>query len=47
MTPDREGYIGYSRPHNALLTVISYQKMLRDAELRNKAFFAELGLIQR
>lgn len=42
--PDSERYYGYSRPHNATLRVISFSKMLRDAELRNQAFFDQLKL---
>ncbi|MBJ7578044.1 hypothetical protein JHC09_09115 [Devosia sp. MC532] len=43
-TPDGEGYIGWSVPHNARIRVISFAKMLRDAEVRNSAFFNQLGL---
>lgn len=43
-TPDGDGYYGYSAPHNAYIRVISFQKMLRDAEMRNKAFFHQLKL---
>ncbi len=38
-TPDGEGYYGWSKPHNATIVVLSFKKMLRDAYLRNKAFF--------
>ena len=43
-TPDGEGYYGWSIPHKARIRVISYAKMLHDAEIRNKAFFDQLGL---
>jgi hypothetical protein len=43
-TPDGEGYYGWSIPHKARIRVISYIKMLRDAEVRNRAFFDQLGL---
>lgn len=43
-TPDGEGYYGWSIPHKARIRVISYAKMLRDAEIRNNAFFEQLGL---
>jgi len=43
-TPDGEGYYGWSREHNAHIRVISFKKMLRDAELRNRAFFGKVGL---
>lgn len=42
--PDGQGYYGWSRPHNASIRVISFAKMLRDAELRNQAFFDQLKL---
>jgi len=43
-TPDGEGYYGWSVPHKARIRVISFKKMLRDAELRNQAFFDQLRL---
>ncbi|MDH2353844.1 ATP-binding protein [Bradyrhizobium sp. SSUT112] len=43
-TPDGDGYYGWSKPHNAYIRVLSYRKMLRDAELRNKAYFDQLRL---
>lgn len=43
-TPDGEGFFGYAPQHHALINVISYRKMLRDAELRNRAFFKHLGI---
>lgn len=43
-TPDGEGYYGWSNRHRAHIRVISFQKMLRDAENRNKAFFDQLTL---
>ncbi len=43
-TPDGEGYYGYSKSHNAYVRVMSFKKMLRDAEHRNKAFFDALDL---
>jgi hypothetical protein len=42
--PDGQGYYGWSRNHNASIRVISFAKMLRDAELRNKVFFDQLKL---
>lgn len=44
-TPDGLGFYGYSPAHNASIRVISYRKLFRDAELRNKAFFDHLGLL--
>jgi len=43
-TPDGDGYYGWSIPHKARIRVVSYGKMLRDAEARNNAFFEQLGL---
>lgn len=43
-SPDGEGYYGWSRAHNAHLRVISFKKMLRDAEMRNQAYFDQLSL---
>jgi hypothetical protein len=43
-TPDGEGYYGWSKPHNAYVKVISFKKILRDAEQRNQAFFDALSL---
>ncbi|MCK4207514.1 ATP-binding protein [Brucella pituitosa] len=43
-TPDGDGYYGWSIPHKARIRVLSYGKMLRDAEARNNAFFEQLGL---
>lgn len=45
-TPDGEGYFGFAPNHRAAIHVISYKKMLRDAELRNEVFFKKLGLIR-
>ncbi|MGG6898258.1 ATP-binding protein [Rhizobium sp. BR 315] len=43
-TPDGQGYFGWSKPHNAHLRVMTFAKMLRDAELRNQVFFDQLKL---
>ena len=37
-TPDGEGYYGFAPNHKASIRVISYKKLLRDAELRNEVF---------
>lgn len=42
--PDGQGYYGWSKPHNAHIRVITFSKMLRDAELRNQSFFDQLKL---
>ena len=44
-TPDGLGYYGFSPAHNASIRVISYKKLFRDAELRNRSFFEHLGLL--
>lgn len=44
-TPDGEGYFGYAPEHKAVIHVMSYKKMFRDAEIRNLAFFKQLGLV--
>ena len=43
-TPDLLGYFGYKKAYNAYFEVISYSKLVADAEKRNKAFFQKLGL---
>lgn len=43
-TPDRLGFFGYKRHFNAYCEVISYDKLVADAEKRNKTFFQKLGL---
>ena len=43
-TPDGEGYHGWSSSHKAHIRVISFKKMLRDAEQRNQVFFDQLDL---
>jgi hypothetical protein len=43
-TPDGEGYYGWSPEHKATIQVMSFRKMLRDATIRNEAFFKALKL---
>jgi len=43
-TPDSLGFFGYKRFYNAYFEVISYSKLVADAEKRNKIFFQKLGL---
>jgi hypothetical protein len=47
MTPDGVGFFGYKRALKAYCEVISYSKLLSDAEKRNQAFFEKLGLPKR
>jgi hypothetical protein len=44
MTPDGEGYYGWSTPHNAFIQVVSFKKMLRDAYARSRVYFDALNL---
>lgn len=44
-TPDSLGYYGFSPNHKASIRVMSYAKLFRDAEMRNKSFFDRLGLL--
>jgi len=46
-TPDSLGFFGYKKHYNAYFEVISYSKLVTDAEKRNKAFFQKLGLPAR
>ncbi|WP_370276802.1 MULTISPECIES: ATP-binding protein [Hyphomonas] len=44
-TPDGEGYFGFAPEHNATIHVLSYRKLLSDAEKRHEVFFKKLGLL--
>lgn len=44
-TPDAEGYYGFNRDLNAYIEVISYDKLLKDAQKRNQILFERLGLL--
>lgn len=41
---DKEGYFGFHRGHKMYVEIISFKKMFKDAELRNKIFFKKLQL---
>jgi hypothetical protein len=43
-TPDGEGRIGYVGNENAYVEIIPYDKLLREARLRQAIFFQKLGL---
>lgn len=47
ISPDSEGYFGYHRGFKMYIEIISFSKLLKDANLRNKIFFNKLqiGLI--
>jgi hypothetical protein len=38
-TPDKQSYFGWSDHRNAIVQIISYDKLLADAQLRNKILF--------
>ncbi len=44
MSPDEEGYFGYHASYDVYLQVISFDKLVKDAELRNKIFFKQLKI---
>lgn len=44
ISPDGEGYFGFSSGFNAYIEVISYRKLIEDAKMRNKIFFKKLGI---
>ncbi len=44
-TPDGQGYYGFHRRRGVYYEVIDYNKLLRDAQRRNKAFIEKLNLI--
>lgn len=44
-TPSGDGYYGYHRTHKMYFEVISYNKLLSDAEKRNQMFFEKLKLL--
>lgn len=43
-TPDSQGYFYFHDKFNAYVEVISYQKLLKDAKIRNRVLFEKLGL---
>ena len=44
ISPDSEGYFGFSSGFNAYIEVMSYRKLIEDAKMRNKIFFKKLGI---
>ena len=42
--PDGKGFFGFHEGHNVYLEVISFDKLVDDAELRNKIFFKTLNI---
>lgn len=43
-TEDQIGYFGYHKNHNAYIEVISFDRLVKGAKERNRAFFDKLGL---
>lgn len=46
-TPDGRGFFRFHTGYNAYIEILSYDKVLRDAKKRNRAFFERLGLPNR
>lgn len=44
LSPDGEGYFGFSSGFNVYIEVLSFRKLIEDAKMRNKIFFKKLGL---
>jgi len=44
LSPDGEGYFGYSAGYSAYIEVMSFRKLIEDAKMRNRVFFKKLGL---
>ena len=44
LTPDEQSYYTFMENYNAYFEIVSYDKLIADAKLRNNAFFNELGL---
>lgn len=45
VTPDNQGYYGFHRTFGIYYEVIDYNKLLRDAEKRNRIFFDKLNIL--
>jgi hypothetical protein len=43
-THDGMGYYNYNKNYNAYIEVVSYQKLLKDAKIRNRILFDKLGI---
>ena len=43
--PDGMGYFGFNKNLNTYIEFISFDKLLNDAEQRNRVLFKKLGLI--
>jgi hypothetical protein len=45
ITSDNQGYYGFHRNYGIYLQGIDYNKLLRDAQKRNRIFFEKLNLV--
>ncbi len=45
LSPDEEGYFGFHNGYRMYIEIISFKKLLKDSELRNKIFFKKLGIV--
>lgn len=43
-SPDEEGYFGYQSGYGTYVQIICFDKLVKDAELRNKIFFEKLNI---
>ena len=43
-TPDKMGYYKYNDKMNAYIEILSYDKIINDAQKRNKILFDKLGI---
>jgi hypothetical protein len=43
-TPDRLGYYGYHDGYNAYIEILPFDKIIIDAQKRNRVLFETLGL---
>lgn len=44
MNPDNQGYFGFHKSHKIYFEVISFDKLVKDAEQRNRVFFKKLHI---
>lgn len=44
ISPDNEGYFGYHNGYKMYIEIITFKKLLKDANLRNKIFFKKLNI---
>lgn len=44
-TPDGKGYYGYHKGYGIYFEILSFDKLVKDAELRNRIFFKKLGIV--